>query len=300
MIPPVQSAPVPELPDLDVVADALHAALVGRAVVDIEAVMPLAVRGTPNELSAMAGQAVTRISRAGKFLVIALDRDRIVFNPMLTGRFQLASSTEKSTGRVAVSLAFGPMLRPPSDQAPWTVDAAWLPDRAIPACIRYRDPSQMGKVYLLPAGILRPVPGFGPGEMGPDALDPALTIDVFRDRIRRHPGELKNLLRNQAFVAGIGNAYADEILFAARLGPFRKRSSLALEEVDALYAAMRSTLRASVESLRTLVPPHFEKQVRHHLAVHNRGGEPCPRCGSRITALSAGGMPTGYCRKCQV
>ena len=65
----------------------------------------------------------------------------------------------------------------------------------------------MGKVYLLPAGVERPVPGRGAGEMGPDALDPALTLEAWRDRIRKHPGELKNLLRNQAFVAGIGNAY---------------------------------------------------------------------------------------------
>ena len=79
--------------------------------------------------------------------------------------------------------------------------------------------------------------------MGPDALDPALTLEVWRERIRRHPGELKNTLRNQAFVAGIGNAYSDEILHAARLQPFRKRSTLAPEEIDELYAAMRSTLR---------------------------------------------------------
>ena len=81
--------------------------------------------------------------------------------------------------------------------------------------------------------------------MGPDALDPALTLDTWRDRIRKHPGELKNLLRNQAFVAGIGNAYSDEILCAARLLPFRKRSSLAAEEVDELYRATRSMLAAS-------------------------------------------------------
>ena len=135
--------------------------------------------------------------------------------------------------------------------------------------------------------------------MGPDALDPGLTLDAFRDRIGRHPGELKNLLRNQAFVAGVGNAYADEILYAARLGPFRKRSTLAAEEIDQLYAAMRSTLLASLLLLRERVPPTFEKQVRDHLSVHNRGGQPCHRCGSKITAVSAGGFPTAYCRSCQ-
>jgi len=126
-----------------------------------------------------------------------------------------------------------------------------------------------------------------------------LTLEAWRDRIRKHPGELKNLLRNQAFVAGIGNAYSDEILFAARLQPFRKRASLAAEEVDDLYAAMRSVLPASIELLRERVPPTFEKQVRDHLAVHNRGGELCPRCGTKITAVKAGGFPTGFCRGCQ-
>ena len=296
----VQSPAVPELPDLDVVADALHAALAGRPLVSARALMPLAVRGTPTELDALAGQRVARVGRVGKFLDLTLDRDRVVVNPMLTGRFQLAARGEKAPSGTAVELAFGPRDGgPPPDASPWTIDAAWLPADDIPVLVRYRDPTQMGKVYLLPAGVERHVPGMGPGEMGPDALDPALTLEHWRDRIRKHPGELKNLLRNQAFVAGIGNAYSDEILHAARLQPFRKRSTLAAEEVDALYAAMRTTLAAAVELLRDRVPPTFEKQVRDHLAVHNRGGEPCPRCGVRITQVSAGGFPTGYCRGCQ-
>ena len=98
--------------------------------------------------------------------------------------------------------------------------------------MRYRDPTQMGKVYLQPAGVDRPVAGLGGDEQGPDADDPTLTLERWRDRIKRHPGELKNLLRNQAFVAGIGNAYSDEIVHAAGLLPFRKRASLAAEEVD--------------------------------------------------------------------
>ncbi len=119
--------------------------------------------------------------------------------------------------------------------------------------------------------------------MGPDALDPALTLEIWRERIRRHPGELKNLLRNQAFVAGIGNAYCDEILRAARLRPFRKRSSLAPRRSTTCTrrCARRSPTRSRV--LRKRVPPTFEKQVRDHLAVHDRGGEACPRCGTRIT-----------------
>ena len=89
-------------------------------------------------------------------------------------------------------------------------------------------------------------------------------------------------------MAGIGNAYSDEILHAARLLPFRKRASLAAEEVDALYAATRATLADAIAVLRERVPPTFEKQVRDFLAVHDKGGQPCPRCGTRITEVRAG------------
>jgi len=290
---------MPESPDLTVVADALHAALAGRPVTVAEAPGPLALRGTPAELTALLGQRVVAIHRRGKFLLIDLDRDAVACNPMLTGRFQLAAPDDKRPTKTALVLGFGPRSAGPRDAAGWTKGASWLPaDDARPE-IRYRDPTQMGKVYLRPAGVDRPVPGLGEPEQGPDADDPGLTLEVWRERIRRHPGELKNLLRNQAFVAGIGNAYSDEILHAARLLPFRKRASLADEEVDALYAATRHTLAEAITVLRERVPPTFERQVRDFLAVHDKGAQPCPRCGTRITEIRAGGFITSYCRGCQ-
>ncbi len=291
---------MPELPDLTVVAEAFDAALRGRPIESASAPGPLAVRGTPAELEALVGQMVTSIRRRGKFLMIDLDRDRIVVNPMLTGRFQLAGPGVKLPSKTAVVLGFGAMgsrgrFRP----APWTRDASWLPVPDAHPEIRYRDPTQMGKVYLLPKGVERTVPGLGEDEIGPDVDDPALTLEIWRERIRRHPGELKNLLRNQAFVAGVGNAYSDEILHVARLLPFRKRSTLADEEVDALYAAARTTVDDAIEVLRRRVPPTFETQVRDFLVVHLKGGQACPRCGTRITEVKAGGFVTSFCRGCQ-
>ena len=290
---------MPESPDLSVVAEALHAALTGRRIESAKAPGPLAVRGTPAELEALVGQSVTRLHKGGKFLFVELDRDRIIVNPMLTGRFQLAAPGTKAPPKTAVVLVFGPRAGGPSDAATWTVGAPWLPADDRTTEIRYKDPTQMGKVYLLPAGVERAVPGLGPGEQGPEIDDPALSLEVWRERIRRHPGELKNLLRNQAFVSGVGNAYSDEILWAARLLPFRKRSSLAPEEVDGLFAAARATLARATDVLRLRVPPTFEKQVRDFLAVHDKGGQPCPRCGTRITEVRAGGFITSYCRTCQ-
>ena len=291
---------MPELPDLTVVAEAFDAALRGRPIESVAAPGPLAVRGTPAELDALVGQTITAIRRRGKMFMIDLDHDRVVVNPMLTGRFQLAAPGVKLPTKTAVVLRLGPMAdRGRFRPAAWTRNAAWLPAADAHPEVRYRDPTQMGKVYLLPADVDRAVPGLGEGEIGPDIDDPALTLEVWRERIRRHPGELKNLLRNQAFVAGIGNAYSDEILHAARLLPFRKRSTLGDEEIDALHGAARTTVADAIEVLRWRVPPTFETQVRDFLAVHMKGGQACPRCGTRITEVKAGGFVTSYCRGCQ-
>ncbi|HJP88717.1 MAG TPA: DNA-formamidopyrimidine glycosylase family protein [Candidatus Limnocylindrales bacterium] len=290
---------MPELPDLAIVADAFHAALVGRPVTSAEAPAPLAVRGTPAELAALVGQTLTGVRRRGKFIVFELSRDRIAVNAMLTGRFQLAAPGDKLPQSTAVILGFGARPGRAPKAAAWTRGASWLPAADATPEVRYRDPSQMGKVYLLPAGVSRPVAAFEDAEQGPDADDPGLTLEAWRERIRRHPGELKSLLRNQAFIAGIGNAYSDEILHAAKLSPFRRRSSLAPEEVDALYEAVRSTLARAIDILRERVPPMFEKQVRDFLAVHLRGGEACPRCGTRLSEVSSRSEATTWCRGCQ-
>ena len=290
---------VPELPDLAIVADALHAALAGRPVTAATAPGPLAVRGTPAELGALVGQRLGSVRRRGKLLLVDLERDRVVINPMLTGRLQLAAPGAALPSKTAFVLAFGPRAKRPRDAAKWTARAGWLGADDVAAEVRYRDPTQMGKVYLVPAGVARVVPGLTDEELGPDADDPALTLEEWRTRIRRHPGELKNLLKNQAFVAGIGNAYSDEILHAAGLLPFRKRSTLAPEEVDSLYTATRSTLAHAIDVLRVRVPPTFEKQARDWLAVHGKGGQPCPRCGTRISEVKPGGFVTSFCRGCQ-
>ncbi len=290
---------MPELPDLTVVAEAFHAALAGRRISSAVTHAPLAVRGTPAELAGLVGREVRSIDQRGKFLLVELDHDRVVFNPMLTGRFQLARPGAKLPTKTALVLGFGPRAAVPTrGVARWTKGAEWLPadDQAVE--VRYRDPTQMGKVYLVPDGTDRPVAGLD-AQLGPDADDPALTLAAWQERIRRHPGELKNLLKNQAFIAGIGNAYSDEILHAARLLPFRRRSTLAPEEVAALHAATQATLSDAIGVLRERVPPTFETQVRDFLAVHNKGGQPCPRCGTRISEVSPGGFVTSFCRGCQ-
>jgi formamidopyrimidine-DNA glycosylase len=302
---------MPELPDLAILADALDEALVGRRMAGAKVPQTLVLRGTPAELAAFEGQLLQSVRRRGKFLVFEFERDRVVFNPMLTGRLGLAVAGAKAWPQWAAAFYFSATdeterrklleVRAREGSGPahsWPLpDADWLPRRDLGVELRYRDATRMGKIYLMPAGVARPIAGWD--EQGPDADDPSLTLEEWRTRIGKYSGELKNVLRNQAFVSGIGNAYSDEILWAARLAPFRKRSSLAADEVDALYEAVRTVLPWAIEQLHEFVPPRLEVEQREFLKVHRKGGEACPRCGTRLSQVSAGGFDTTFCRGCQ-
>jgi formamidopyrimidine-DNA glycosylase len=299
---------MPELPDLAILADALDEALTGRRMTGAKVPQTLVLRGTPAELAAFDGQLLKSVARRGKFLVFDFEHDRIVFNPMLTGRLGLAVAGSKPWPQYAAALFFSPVDDPARQSLlagrgaseprhEWPGDADWLPRPDVGVEMRYRDATRMGKIYLMPAGVARPIAGWD--EQGPDADDPSLTLADWRTRIGKYSGELKNMLRNQAFIAGIGNAYSDEILWSARLLPFRKRSSLAADEVDNLYTAVREVLPWAIAALHESVPPRLEVEQRDFLKVHRKGGEPCPRCGTRLSQVSAGGFDTTFCRGCQ-
>jgi formamidopyrimidine-DNA glycosylase len=159
----------------------------------------------------------------------------------------------------------------------------------------------MARVYLT-AKPEQDVPSFA--EMGPDALDRALTRKTFAARLRKHSGQIKSLLRNQSFISGIGNSYSDEILWAAKLNPLRRASTLGEAERNALYAALRSVLREAVQAARKQYeagkhPLH--KQDRSFMKIHRKGqkGYACPRCGHRVSIIHGHGQETYFCRGCQ-
>ena len=229
---------MPELPDIAILTDAFQAALAGRADRGLRgAADARRARHAGRAGSARRARSLQSVTRRGKFIVLQLDRDRIIVNAMLTGRLGLGSARLEGAGldrldRCASARAAAP---PASDGGLDARRGVAARGRRCRVELRYRDPTRMGKIYLLPPGVTRPVAGWD--ELGPDADDPELDLATWRARIQRHRGELKNLLRDQSFVAGIGNGYSDEILWAAGLAPFRKRSTLAPEEVDRLYEA---------------------------------------------------------------
>lgn len=223
---------------------------------------------------------ITRTWRRGKHLIFDLELARggdtrhLAINPMLGGRFQLAPSDS---------------ARP----ATW-VFGLRLENREE---LRYLDLRDMGRIYLVRDP--EEVPGWT--ELGPEADALAeLGLEGFRRRLRRYRDELKDLLRNQAFLAGVGNAYSDEILFEARLLPLRRRASLSKEDEEALFNAAPTVLAGAVEAI--LANPRYEasKQDRSFMRVHGRGGKDCVRCGHRISQLGSNREPLNFCRGCQL
>jgi formamidopyrimidine-DNA glycosylase len=133
--------------------------------------------------------------------------------------------------------------------------------------------------------------------MGPEALD--VSREEFKARLRPFRGGIKGVLTRSEFVAGIGNAYADEILWHARLHPYRKRTALTPDEVNRLYDAMRACLLAAIEQVRAEMGERIELKPRDFLMVHMQTGEPCPRCGTAISLIGANQRITNFCCTCQ-
>lgn len=282
---------MPESPDLEVICEFLASRIVNVAIASAEARRPVVVRNLMgSSLSEqLVGRSFSAVERRGKFLILSLaplpvqeaevgqalepaPRSWLVINPMLAGRLRYGAPLPRHRLRDAlvIGLADGQELR-------------------------YHDARDMGKVYL--TTDLAQVPAFS--GQGPEATDPALTLDAFRQRLRRHNGEIKGVLTDQSFVAGIGNAYADEICWRARLYPFRRRASLDSEEVAQLYGAMRQVLTEAIETLRLRVGTAIDVEVRDFLAVHGRAGQPCPRCGTSISEVTRAKRSTNFCRACQ-
>jgi formamidopyrimidine-DNA glycosylase len=274
---------MPELPELEVVKDVLARRLAGQTVVQVEVAPkggPIVVRDLTGEGLArqLASRRLEAVERRGKYLLFRLSARStsdaplvMAVNPKLTGRLQLCLPQAPKAGPVHLTYHFD----------------------GIPEVLRYIDSKRMGQIYLTydPAQI----PTFA--EMGPEAL--AITLEDFRQRLRPLRGEVKGILTRANFIAGIGNAYADEILWQARLHPYRKRTTLSAADVQSLYEAMRQVLHGAIEQVRQQMGDDIHLKPRDFFAVHMREGEPCPRCGGTISAITANQRLTNFCRTCQ-
>ncbi len=270
---------MPELPEVETYARDLAATLPGRRLTGVRLGWPRqAPRNTADELAQrLPGQAVVAVGRRGKYLCFELDRDWLLVHLKMSGRLEIVAATQ-----------------PPNPHA-HTVFGLDGGDE-----LRFHDPRKFGRVYV----VADPVEVTG--RLGPEPLDDAFTAAAFAARLAGRRGRLKPLLLDQAFVAGIGNIYADEALFAARLHPLRRADTLSDAEVTRLHAAIRDVLARGVALRGTSFSTGGYRdltgnlgEMQGTLAVFRRTGQACPACGALIERRVVGGRSTHLCPACQ-
>jgi len=269
---------MPELPDLEAYRAFFNRRLPGVAINEVTVRIPIVIRVPKDEFVAtLTGNVFGEVERRGKFLLFSLRSGHyLAIHPMLTGRFQYRQPQERRRPKTCFVLALSNGHE-----------------------LRYFDERRMGKVYVVKRGDLASLPLFA--DLGPEPLSDEFTEEAFREHLRHFRGQMKSVIRNDTLVAAIGNAYADEILFAAGIHPYRKRVELPPEAEGRLYHAIRDVLREAA----AIVAERVEKEgipvdeYRDHLKVHRRGGQPCPKCGSPITEITSNQRITSFCRHCQ-
>ena len=266
---------MPEAPELQVAVEFLGARLPGQSIAAAAILRPGLVRSPAEPLPDDAvGREFLAIARRGKFLLLSLSGGyTVVINPKLTGAIQYVPHRHRvlKTTCVRLSLSGGDDLR-------------------------YLDDRRMGQFYYVPDDLVKTVPGLA--EQGPDVLDD-FSFDEFKASLKGFSGEIKGILTRGRVIAGIGNAYADEILFRAGVYPFKKRRALSDDELRRIHQCSREVVLDAIAQVRQRMGNRIDHKLRDFLAVHNKGGQPCPQCGNPITELRANRRVTGYCRRCQ-
>ncbi|MBK3640320.1 Fpg/Nei family DNA glycosylase [Streptomyces sp. MBT33] len=271
---------MPELPEVEALKDFLTEHLVGHEMVRVLPVAISVLKTYDPPLSAVEGRAVGAVRRHGKFLDLATEggphfvthlaragwlqwRDRLPDGPPRPGKGPLAL-------RVALETGEGFDLTEAGTQKRLAVYVV-------------RDPHE--------------VPGIA--RLGPDPLADTFDEKAFAGLLESERRQIKGALRDQSLIAGVGNAYSDEILHAAKMSPFKLAASLTPEETTRLYEALRTTLTEAVERSRGLAAGRLKAEKKSGLRVHGRTGEPCPVCGDTIREVSFSDSSLQYCPTCQ-
>lgn len=270
---------MPELPEIHALVADLDARIHGNTVVrlDIQAIAALKTYNPP--VSALAGQTVRSVTRHGKFLDLSIGDVHLVIHLARAGWIRWRESTPAMSGRrgngpLAARLMF-------SDGS--CLDITEAGTRKSLSIHVVTEPDKVPAIALL----------------GPDPLGKDFTEDLFLEILRTAGrAQIKGVLRQQSIIAGIGNAYSDEILHAAKMSPF-KPAAMGAADGSRLFTAVRDTLAEAVARTEGLPASELKGEKKSHLRVHGRAGEPCPVCGDVIREVSFADSSLQYCPACQ-
>lgn len=274
---------MPELPEVETIRRTLTRLVTGKTVSRASVHLPRIIR-EPADIKAfearLQGETIRHIGRKGKFLLLHFDHWVLVSHLRMEGRYSVAPRTDPLEKHTHVVFHF--------------TDGSDL---------RYRDVRQFGTMQLVREDEVETKTSVG--KLGPEPLEAAFTPAWLYEQWTRRKTRLKSILLNQEFIAGLGNIYVDEALFAARLHPERPVSELTKEETIRLHAAIQETIRKAIAAggatVRSYVNSEGEMGMfQQQLDVYGRAGEPCPSCGDAIARIVVAGRGTHLCQRCQV
>ncbi|MGR0220836.1 DNA-formamidopyrimidine glycosylase family protein [Agromyces sp. ZXT2-6] len=279
---------MPESPEVQALAEELDAELTGRAIAEVDVVEFRVAKTRARPLESLVGERVAGVARHGKLIDLAVESGAHLVVSL--GRHGWARWAEADADRAA----------DPADGA----DSDAAPPPAL-AAIRFDDDRTLeltdaGTFVSLGAWVVddpREVPAIA--KQGPDPADAEYTRADFDRVVAGRRKQVKAVLQEQESLAGIGNAYSDEILFAARVSPVVHASTLDADQLDRLYEATVGVIRSAIDARRG-IPIADQKAAKvAAMRVHGRAGEPCPECGGEIRDFTFGSTTAQYCPDCQ-
>jgi formamidopyrimidine-DNA glycosylase len=283
------SGAMPELPEVAGLSAFLGTQLRGAVLTKIQIVSFAVLKTADPPYSALEGRTVTGVERQGKFIVVDADGIYLSFHLAKAGWLRYTESPShaqlpRGKGYIAARLEFTrARLDAAGGEAHLGIDLTEAGTKKSLALYVVRDPAE--------------IPGVA--SLGPDPLSPSFDLETFAGILSSSTQQIKGLLRNQGVIAGIGNAYSDEILHAARISPFAIAKSLAPDAVKVLYDSIHSVLGAAVAEAVGKAPNELKDAKRSTMRVHGRTGQPCPVCGDTVREVSFADRALQYCPTCQ-
>ncbi len=280
---------MPELPEVETISRSLREGgrsgqpIIGRTILGARLFWPRTLaEPDPAGLARIAGQAVVDVGRRGKFIVITLSEDTLLIHLRMSGDIRVEPGVDAQAQPL-------PIL--PHDRL--VIDFAAGPSGGLR--LAFNDPRKFGRAWLVrdPQSVL--------GALGPEPLDPHFTAQELYSRVQCYNRQIKPLLLDQTFIAGLGNIYTDEALHAARIHPLRLSKTITPEEAAALWLAIRAVLEEGIRRNGASIDWVYRGgDFQNHFAAYQRDGEPCPRCGALIVRIAVGQRGTHFCPVCQV
>jgi len=276
---------MPELPEVETIARSLRPALVGKTILaaDLRWERTLAAPSPKKFREQIKGQRIEDTSRRAKYFILQLSSFSFLVHLRMSGDLLLKEGDYQpgKHDRLILFLA----------SAPSPLEGGARVGRQV---LVFNDPRKFGRVWLTanPDEVL--------GGLGPEPLDSAFTAEAFYERLSAHRRQLKPLLLDQTFLAGLGNIYADETLHAARLYPLIASDRVTLAQAKALFHAIRQVLRDGIEHNGSSIDWVYRRgEHQNHFRVYGRQGEPCSVCGTVIERITVGQRGTHFCPTCQ-